>query len=234
MPKLLKALLNSPTFKKYLNTGILVLILFFSWGTWVNAKSPVTAQGRIYVQTVSGQTIEALAAKELHRDKTIVSRFAKDFVLKSFQWQASIKGQVEDNVTYPSAFHAYSWKVDETIRPQWLYNQGRKYEQTRYPFGKFFNGSINAIPRSAMEPVVKELAPGKWSAEVKASRHFYDKKGKGLHSEILHFELIIEAKTPDVTYRWGSPETLMGQALNEAQLDGLKIIQINDYSKGIA
>ncbi|NJR56389.1 MAG: hypothetical protein HC768_18625 [Acaryochloris sp. CRU_2_0] len=227
-------LIDHKKFRSWFNLIALCLILFFSFGSYANARNAQDASTHIFVQTVGGKTVEAIAVDEVHREKPIVSRFAQDFMVLGFHWQADIPGTTEEGITYPSAFHAYSWKVDESIRKQWLYGQGIKYEDSAYPMKKFLNGTLNAVVKPAREPIVKQIAEDQWEADVKGSRHFFTKEGKGLNSEILHFRLTLQAKRPITSYRWGKPDTLIGQALNQAQLDGLKVINIVDLAQGVA
>lgn len=231
--KAFNALSTNKHFKRYLNTALLVVILLFSWATFSGVNAQQASVGHIYVQMVDGKTIEAVVADSYHRDDVTVQHFAQTFVQRSLQWQADIPPQIFQGRKYPSALYAFSLQTDPKIHQQWLDYIEHKYKNTPYPFEKFYNGTINAIPAWVDDPIVEKIGDKTWKAEVIMVRHFWNKKGVGLHSEPLHFQLMIEAVQPNTVHLWGKPDTLMGQALNEAQRAGMRITKITDLENKI-
>lgn len=208
----------------------LTLTMFFSYGSWAQANNPTS--DHVFVQLVDGQTIEAVSVDDLYREPKVISRFAEDFVVEGFTWDANTKGRSEQDVVYPKNFYNYSWKVDDTIRPQWLANQYYKYKKSSFPFDKFLDNRLHTEVRSSREPIIKPLEPGQWEVDVLASRYFFDGL-KGLNAEVINLRLTLQAKRPLLDRRWGTPNTEGGSTLNRAQLDGLKIIDIVDLSTGV-
>jgi len=210
----------------WINKVLLVGIFFFSSLTFVKQSATSIPEGRIYVQTMSGRSMEAVASGALERDDYILRQHATEFLSRSFVWKDSSKGVAFKNITYPTGLFDFSLMVHPDIQMSWLKHVTNQYESSNYPVSRFINSNLVSVVQLAekQEDIkVEDRGEGLWGVTVTLYRRLYTKDRKPLEIEKMRYYLELQAISPFSQTPWGYEESPVGQYINTLQSNGLII-----------
>lgn len=221
---------------QYLPLVVLVLLLLNLLATCSNTRTLQTAiknKPYIYVQNPDGTTIQGQPVDPLHRSDTVVRKFAEDWLKVAYSWKLPPeKGKpfvTERGVDFPFQFHAASLAIVPGYREVFMDLTAKKY-QREFPFGNYITGQFQCNVQIFNDAKVQQVEKGVWDVTIVATRTHAT--GNSILAQEIFNRVVRVRAINDSSYDvklWGGRDTHLGKLLNEMQLQGLQIIQIDEF-----
>lgn len=221
---------------RYLPLLVLVLLLLNLLATCNNTRALQMAsknQPYIYVQNPDGTTLQAQPTDPLSRSDSVIAKFAEDWLKLAFTWKIPPeKGKAfvtERGVDFPYQFHAASLAIKPGYREAYMDLTAQKY-QREFSFGNYITGQRQSYVRVYDRAKVQMVEKGVWDVTLVATRiHAADDSIQA--QEIFNRVIRVRAIKPSINDQklWKNRDSHLGRLFNEMQLDGLQIIQINEF-----
>ncbi|MGK7939366.1 MAG: hypothetical protein AB4062_04260 [Crocosphaera sp.] len=219
---------------RYLPLGVISLLLMNLLATFQNSrtvKMSAINQPYIYVQQPDGTVIKAHSVGSKERTEATITKFAEDWLKLAFTWKNTGKKKEdafvnERNVNFPQPFHQASLAIEPGYREAYMDLVAKKYDD-KFSFNRYVSGQNQSYVRVYEKPSVKQVSEGVWDVAIVATR-VHGNSNSIIAQEIFNHVIRVRAVKP-TTEPWGSPETPLSKYLNQMQLQGLQIIEINEF-----
>lgn len=192
------------------------------------------SQPYIYVANATdGTTVEAKPKDPLYRPESVVASFTEDWLMLAYTWkEPPEKGNAfvsERGIDLPYQLQAASLAIVPGYREAYLDSTAKQY-QTEFPFRNYNTGQQQAYVRIFVPPKVKPVDKGVWDVTIVATRTHATGKSIIAHEIFNHVIRVKAIKSSSGDKKlWGDRDTQLGKLLNEMQLQGLQIIEINKF-----
>ncbi|ACB54370.1 hypothetical protein cce_5024 [Crocosphaera subtropica ATCC 51142] len=210
---------------------LLVMNLVVTCQNSQTAKKSAQNQPYIYVQQPDGTVIEANPIGSKERTEATIAKFTEDWLKLAFTWKNTTEKKEnafvqERNVNFPQSFHQASLAIEPGYREAYMDMVAKKYDE-KFPLNRYVSGQNQSYVRVYENPSVKQVSEGVWDVAIVATR-VHSNSQSILAQEIFNHVIRVRAVKP-TKEPWGSPETPLEKSLNQMQLQGLQIIEINEF-----
>ncbi len=228
--------LSQQSFFKYVPLGFLLLLILNLFVTCSNSKTSQMAaknQPYIYIEKPDGTTLRAEPVDPLYRSEPVIEKFAEDWLKLAYTWKIlPEKGKPsisERGVEFPYQFYAATLAIEPGYREAYMALTAHKY-QREFPFSNYITGQRQSYVRIYDGSKVQQVDKGVWDVSVVATRTHASGDSILAHEVFNHVIRVsaIKPSGPDKKL-WGERDTQLGKLLNDIQLDGLQIIQVNEF-----
>ncbi len=211
--------------------SLLLMNLVMTCQNSLTAKMSAKNQPYIYVQQPDGGVIEGNPMGSKERTEATIALFAQDWLKLAFTWKNTdpkTKNAFvnERNINFPSPFHQASLAIEPGYRAAYMDMVAKKYDD-KFPLNRYVSGQNQSYVRIYENPSVKQVSEGVWDVAIVATRVHGNMKSI-FAQEIFNHVIRVRAVKP-TREPWGSPETPLEKSLNQMQLQGLQIIEINEF-----
>jgi hypothetical protein len=226
--------LSTPERFKHLPLVVLSLLILNLLATCHNSRtSQMGALNRalIYVQTPTGEAIEAYPKDSLYRSDATIALFVENWLELAYTWKSPpSKGNAfvkERGIDFPYQFHAASFAIQPGYREAYMDLTAREYQE-KFPFANYIGGRHQSYIRIFENPKIVPVSPGVWDVQVVATRTHVEGKSIFAH-EIFNRVIRVRAVKPNSNNdkkRWENRETYASTMMEAMQRQGLQIVEI--------